>query len=333
MNREFQLIHRLTKKLPLSSKKVFLGIGDDAAVLEPLSSKTLLTVDTLVEGIHFDFNFCEPEEVGRKALAVNASDLVAMGGTPTAALVSLGVSKTCSENTLERVYEGIAAYAKKHSIDVVGGNITLNPERIFISVTLLGECVKLPLTRAGARLGDVVFLSGPVGEAAAGLTLLKSEGRKTISRFPALTAHYLTPKARLDLVDVLNSDRKVSSLIDISDGLSSELWHLLEASKVGFLINEDKIPVSMELKQAAIETKQNLRDWQWSGGEDYELLGTIAASDWPSLKQKAKDRGLVLTEIGKVVSFEEGVKLQEPSGLKIEIKATGWNHLSLSERD
>ena len=333
MNREFQLIDRLTKKLPPVSKRVLLGIGDDAAVLKPSSGKTLLTVDCLVEGIHFDFSFCEPEEIGAKAMAVNASDIVAMGGKPIAALISLGVSSAVSEETLERLYQGLADHSKTHSIDVVGGNITSSPERVMISISLLGECSLEPVSRSGAKPGDVVFLSGPVGEAAAGLFLLKTKGQEARTLFPKLTTHYLTPKIAVDFVNVLNRVNKVSSLIDISDGLSSELWHLAESSKVGFFIEEDKIPVSQELSEAAAKFRQNLRNWQFSGGEDYELLGTIAPSDWPLLKKEAEAHGFILSEIGRVVPLERGLKLQDRSGKEIPLEATGWNHLSFSERD
>ncbi|NBX76667.1 MAG: thiamine-phosphate kinase [Proteobacteria bacterium] len=333
MNREFELIDRLCKKLSAPSKKVFLGIGDDAAVLEPISGKILLTVDALVEGIHFDFSFCAPKEVGKKSLAVNVSDIVAMGGKPLAALISLGVSNDVSEAALEQIYEGIADFAQAHSIDVVGGNVTSSPERLMLSVTLLGEAQNRPLTRSGACEGDVVFISGTLGEAAAGLFLLKREGRKVRSRFPKLTSRYLTPQARTDLVGLLTSEKRVHSLIDVSDGLSSELWHLAKASKVGFLIEEDKIPVSEELRKASQETKQSLRNWQLSGGEDYELLGTCSPTDWLLLKEEAQRAGGAFTQIGSVVSFSRGVLLKDSSGRENPISPSGWNHLSPSERD
>jgi len=333
MNREFDLIDRLSRKLPEPSKKVFLGIGDDAAVLEPVSGKILLTVDALVEGIHFDFSFCDPKEVGKKALAVNVSDIVAMGGKPLSALISLGVSSRVSEEVLEQIYEGMASFAREKSLDVVGGNITSSPERLILSVTLIGESQNPPLTRAGAREGDIVFVSGPVGEAAAGLYLLKKEGRKVVSRFPRLTSHYLTPEPRVDLVDVLSNEKRVHSLIDISDGLSSELWHLAKASKVGFLIDEEKIPVSEELIEASRETKQSLRNWQLSGGEDYELLGTCSPGNWLVLREEANRKGLSLSQIGTAVSFTKGVRLKDSSGRENPISPSGWNHLSPSERD
>lgn len=333
MNQEFQLIDRLSKKLPTVSNRVVLGVGDDAAVLKPPTGKLLLTVDALVEGIHFDFKFCEPSEVGRKALAVNESDIVAMGGKASAALVSLGVSNHVPESVLEQIYEGMADYAREQSIDVVGGNITLSPERLMLSVSLLGECLGEPITRSGACPGDIVFLSGPVGESAAGLALLKKKGRAVRSIFPNLTAHYLTPKARTDLVEILVRGNRVSSLIDISDGLSSELWHLAQASNVGFLINEANLPVSTELKKASVETGHSIRNWQLSGGEDYELLGTCPAQNWDSLQKDAKKSGGCLVQIGNVLPASQGVKLRETNGNEIPITPTGWNHLAALERD
>jgi thiamine-monophosphate kinase len=191
----------------------------------------------------------------------------------------------------------------------------------------------MPITRAGAREGDIVFISGPVGEAAAGLYLLKKEGRKVLSRFPKLISQYLIPQARVDLVEILTKENRVHSLIDISDGLSSELWHLAKASHVGFLIDEEKIPVSEELKQAVQETSKSLRDWQLSGGEDYELVGTCSPSAWLVLKEDAERSGLSLVKIGTVVSFSRGVLLRDSAGREMPISASGWSHLSSSERD
>lgn len=330
---EFELIAKLAKTLPRPSSRVLLGIGDDAAVVRLKNSKSLLTVDSLVEGIHFDFAFCKPEEVGHKALAVNLSDIAAMGGKPLAAVVSLGVSSIVGLETLEKVYKGISQLAKNVSIDVVGGNITSSPERLFISITVVGESAGKILTRSGAQSGDVIFVTGELGEAAAGLSLLKKQGRKAVTQYRKLTDKYLKPRPRLECGEIFAGRPAVHSLIDISDGLSSELWHLAKASSAKLTINEERLPYGKQLEAAAKKFKINRLDWLLSGGEDYELLGTCSRKDWPKIQQKIGKKGISIHQIGTVSAGKPSVYLREISGAEIPIRSTGWNHLRTAERD
>lgn len=323
---EFELIARLRSKLPSNSSSVILGIGDDTAVLKPLQGRPLLTVDSLVEGIHFDFSLSAPEEVGHKALAVNLSDIAAMGGVPRACLISLGVPPQVKLEVLEKIYEGLGKLARNSSVDVVGGNIAKSPERMFLSISVLGTADDSPITRSGAKKGDVVFLSGPVGESAAGLAVLKKLGQNARSKYPELTKKHLTPEPQLKCGQVLASSRSVNCLIDVSDGLSSELWHLAKASGVGIVISEESLPISQELAAAGMECGETPKNWMLSGGEDYVLLGTVEAKHWPGLLQRATEAACPLFKIGEVDSDSVGISLVTLEGHKESISPSGWNH-------
>lgn len=324
---EFELIEILKKKLPRTSSRVILGIGDDCAVLKPTQGNSLLTVDAMVEGVHFSPSFCQPEEIGFKSMAVNLSDIAAMGGEPVAAVVSLGVNNQFKPSFFEKVYEGIGEAAKEFSVDVVGGNITFSPKRIFISITLFGKSSHKTLTRSGAKPGDVVFVSGFLGEAAAGLDVLKKQGRKALRSFPNLCAKYLKPRPQLVLGRILSCHPGVHALIDISDGLSSELYHLAEASRVELFVEEQKIPVSVQLEKAARKLRADKLKWCLSGGEDYELLGTCSSSHWQKLKEQAEKKKIMLSPIGQVFSGKKRVILSKENREKIQIGPSGWNHL------
>lgn len=326
MKGEFEWIKKLAEILPPASARVEVGIGDDTAVLKPISGKLLVTVDTLVEGVHFDFAFCTPQEVGKKALAVNLSDIAAMGGTPRAALVSLGVSKTTSINECQLIYEGLSEEAKKYGVDIVGGNISQSPERLFLSITLLGEAEGAVIKRRGAKPGDLIFVTGTLGESAAGLALLRKSGRKAISNFPNLTSRYLKPEARCEWGQGLAQFQGITSLIDISDGLSSELWHLSEASKSAFFIKEAALIASDELSLVSKLTETPVLQYQLDGGGDYELLGTCSPERFDSLRTLAKKVQVPLSEIGKVEEGE-GVFLISKNGSRQSIFPSGWNHL------
>lgn len=329
---EFELIDRLRRKLPTPSAAVYLGIGDDAAVLEPLTGKPILTVDSMVEGIHFDFSLSDPEEIGYKALAVNLSDIAAMGGTPRACLVSLGVPVDAKTEVLEKIYEGLGSLASSYSVDVVGGNITQSLERVFLSVTVLGTIEEKPLKRSGAKPGDVVFLSGAVGESAAGLAILKKLGRNGRLQYPELTKKHLLPDPHLKCARILAANPQVNCLIDVSDGLSSELWHLAKASGVGFTVREEYLPVSSELLAAGNECGESPKRWMLSGGEDYVLLGTVEAKQWTSILQRTNQAGCGLFKIGEVASSSPEVSLINLKGTKESVSPSGWNHLMHSRK-
>lgn len=332
MNGEFELIKKLSKILPPVSLRVETGIGDDTAVLKPLSKPLLYTVDTLVEGIHFDFSFCTPHEVGKKALAVNLSDIAAMGGTPRSAIVALGISKKTTDSQCEELYEGLAEEAKKFEVDIVGGNISQSPERFFISISLLGEAEGTVLRRKGAKPGDLIFVTGFLGEAAAGLDLLKEIGRNAIVDFPSLAGRYLQPEARCGLGQAMGKFKGITSLIDISDGLSSELWHLSEASRAAFTINEEALAPSSELTRSCQLTSRSALHYQLNGGGDYELLGTCSSGSLETLQSLAKKYQVPLVEIG-TVSEGNGVFFVSLAGVQQPLSSGGWNHLGPSSSE
>lgn len=266
LRREFQLIDRIHALLKKPSKRVLLGIGDDAAVTEPPKGKLLSTVDMLVEGIHFDLGYTEPRELGHKALAVNLSDIAAMGGRPLYALVSLGLRAEAEAEFVELVYEGMRELALKYGVDIVGGNIVESPERLLVDVVLLGEPSGKIFERKGARVGDVVAVTGPLGSSAAGLHWLRALGNKAREIWPESCRAHLLPEPRLFEAEVLAGGRTVTAGIDISDGLGSELHHLARQSGVGFSIDELRLPISEETKRGARETGLGHLGWALYGG-------------------------------------------------------------------
>lgn len=326
---EFELIERLKQYLLPPSSQVELGIGDDAASVQWNQKRILTTVDSLVEGVHFDWKFCWPSEVGKKAVRVNFSDIAAMGGKPRFALIALGLPIPCDQEKIEGMYRGIAEVCGEQGVDIIGGNISRNPERLWISITVLGEAGDGLLKRSGAQVGDVVFLSGTVGEAAAGLQLLRLKPELARHQFPTLVKRYTEGHAQTELGQLLGNHLKVHALIDVSDGLSNELWHLSKASQVEIVIQADQLSVSEEMQRASTLLQQSSLQWQLSGGEDYELLGTCSNEAWKNLHHECEVLKIPIRAIGKVVSQGTGVSLKTESGHLEPLLATGWNHLSL----
>lgn len=321
---EFGLIEKLKKTLPDPSKRVLVGIGDDTLVARTPKERLLWTVDCLVENIHFDFNYYTPQEIGWKALAVNLSDIAAMGGTSLYALVSLAIPKRVSKKRVVEIYEGIRACAQWARVDVVGGNVSRSLEDFFIDITVVGEANK-PLLRSGAGVGEVVAITGFPGLSAAGFLALQKWGKKARKRYPLSTYQHVHPQPRLEWAKKLKG-LGVTSLIDISDGLSSELHHVTGGSKVGFEIEERLLPVADEVKQIAQATNQNPLDLACHGGEQYELLMTFPLSRFSKISSSAEKDGVPLTRIGHTVSLSQGVKIRTLKGKLRPLKSKGWTH-------
>jgi thiamine-monophosphate kinase len=319
---EFGLIDLIKGAVLSKDKRVLVNIGDDAAVITPPQDKVLIfTTDTMVENVHFDLRYSTFKQIGWKAMAANLSDIAAMGGLPKFALVTVGLPKSISAENVISIYDGITAIGRRYSCKVVGGDTVFSPEGLFVSIALLGEVEKKFLVkRGGAKKGDLICVTGDLGEAQAGLEFLLKNPRKK----SPLTRKHLTPFPRINEARILLRNLKVRSMIDISDGLSSELFHLTEESNLGAIVYGEKIPISPNCIKAGDLLKKSPLLWALSSGEEYELLFTVS-------KKEAKQLGKVkrkvkVSLIGEMVSRKEGVRLQGKSGKKKKLTKTGFQH-------
>ena len=319
---EFGLIDLIKRRTLSKDKSVLVNIGDDAAVIKPSKGKLLIfTTDTLMEKVHFDLRYFTFEQIGWKAMVANLSDIAAMGGLPKFALVTIGLPKSVSVENVISIYDGMTAIAKRYKCKVVGGDTFFSPKGILVSIALLGEVEKSFLVkRSGAKKDDVICVTGDLGEGQAGLELLRKSPRKKSS----FVRKHLNPLPRIDEARTLVKNLKINSMIDISDGLSSELFHLTQESNLGAKIYEERIPISSKCKKAGDLLKKSPLLWALSSGEEYELLFTINKRELHKL-EKVKKR-IKVSLIGEMVKRKEGVVLQEKSGKKRELKKTGFEH-------
>ncbi len=328
---EFGLIDHLTRDNETLNASTVLSVGDDAAVIDHLGKQSVITTDLLLEGIHFDLTYTPLKHLGYKAVAVNLSDLCAMMATPTHITVSLGFSNRFSVEALDELYDGIYAACERYSVDLIGGDTSTSLKGLVISVTAIGEVTNDKfVTRSGAKPNDLICVSGDLGGAYLGLQLLEREKKIFLEHpdmQPELTTHaycigrLLKPEPRTDIVEYLReSGITPTSMIDISDGLSSELLHLCRKSGVGCVVYDDKIPVAAETKTAAEELHLSPVTCSLSGGEDYELLFTVPQSDYEAISKRGD-----ISVIGYVTEAEKGVLLQTKAGPSHKLKAQGWN--------
>jgi thiamine-monophosphate kinase len=319
---EFDLIDLIERRIFSKDKRVLVNIGDDAAVIKPSKDKLLIfTTDTLMEKVHFDLKYFTFEQIGWKAMAANLSDIAAMGGLPKFALVTIGLPVSISVENVISIYDGMNEVAKRYKCKVIGGDTLFSPKGIFISIALLGEVEKKFLVkRKGARKGDLICVTGDLGEAEAGLEFLKKYPRKK----PTLVKKHLTPFPRINEARTLVKNLKISSMIDISDGLSSELFHLTEENNLGAIIYEEKIPISPNGIKAGNLLKRSPLLWALSSGEEYELLFTIKKKELTKL-EKIKEK-VKVSVIGEMLEKKEGIFLMERSGKKRKLTKTGFIH-------
>ncbi len=319
---EFSLIDLIQRKILSKDKRVIVNIGDDAAVIKSSPVRfCVFTTDTLIEKIHFDLKYFSYEEIGWKAMVANLSDIAAMGGLPTYALVTIGLTKSMRVEDVLSVYEGASRIAQRYDCKIIGGDTTLVPRDIFISIALLGEVERKNLvTRSGAKKGDLICVTGKLGEAHAGLQYLKKYGRGK----PSLTRKHLKPDPRIKEARYLVKNLKINSMIDISDGLSSELFHLTERSQLGALIYEENIPISSRCLRLAPVFNENPLIWALSSGEEYELLFTVAGKDRGRI-EKIKSK-VDVTIIGEMVDKSRGVKLVQKAGKLKDLNIRGFVH-------
>lgn len=320
--REFALIDKIRRVVGRSSRNVLVGIGDDAAVLKSPKGKLVFTVDSLVEGIHFDLKYTTGPELGHKALAVNLSDIAAMGAQPCFAIVSLGL-RQADRPLVTGIYRGMRSLARKFGVDIVGGNLSRSPH-LFVDVAVIGKTHRA-LTRSGARPGDIIAVTGTIGDSAAGLYTLKRWGK--VGHFRRIAKTHLLPEPRVKEGLQFSKSQGVTSLIDSSDGVVSELWHIAEASGVGALIDVERLPISSELRRLAKKIGKEATDWALYGGEDYELLATIRKSQFSKIQRKFSFYGWKLTAIGSVIKRSGGVKLRS-LGASIALPPKGWDHFA-----
>ena len=309
---EFALISRIKNKTRIFSKDVVAGIGDDAAVLKYGRNRYLLfTTDMLVENDHFSLKYSSPEQIGMKAIEQNASDIAAMGGLPRYALVSLALPSDIDADFVDGLYDGIGKKSGKYGIDVVGGNITHSGE-IVVNVALIGFVEKKYLAlRSGAKIGDLIFCSGNAGGSTAGLELLRrGKNGKSIKR-------HLEPRCRLELARKLVKIG-VNSMIDVSDGVASEVRHICEESKAGAMIYADKLPISKNTIKDAKKVGKDPVDFALYGGEDFELIFTANKNKLKRLKKYD------VKVIGEIADKKYGIKLAR-NGKKINIES-GFDH-------
>lgn len=328
---EFALIERLRTLLGLEpDPRVLLGIGDDTAALRPHEGKILLlTCDTQVEGTHFRRDRMSAYELGRRAAAVNLSDIASMGGTPTFALASLCLPPDFPLSDFEDLVRGVRDQLGAFSAKVIGGNLASSAAGMVLDITLLGEAdPDQLLTRSGARPGDRICVTGSLGSAAAGLLVLERMAEAAETSFPGLVRVHRQPSPRVQAGQEIARSGIATAMIDISDGLAADLSHLCNASRVGAIVHRERIPVSREVLVAAERLGENPEALALSGGEDYELLFTVKTGPEidETLDRMASVCGLALTIIGEILPKREGIWLADGDGRKTPLTPRGWNH-------
>lgn len=331
---EFGLIDRLTKDFPLRNDSSKKGVGDDAAVLSYGDKEVLVTTDLLLEGIHFDLRYVPLKHLGYKSAIVNFSDIYAMNGTPRQITVSLGVSSRFTVEHIEELYSGIRLACEIYGVDLVGGDTSASVTGLVISVTCLGESSKEDIVyRNGAKETDLICVSGDLGAAYMGLQLLERENRVAagakegetfqpdFSGKEYILERQLKPEARKDVISMLREKGiRPTAMMDVSDGLSSELLHICKASGVGCRIYEDKVPIDYQTAVMAEELNMNLVMTAMNGGEDYELLFTVPLTEHDKIKDL---KGISM--IGYVTKPELGAVMVTRDGAELPITAQGWN--------
>lgn len=331
---EFGLIDRLTKGAEIKNSTTIKGVGDDCAVISHTTdTETLITTDLLLEGIHFDLTYCPLKHLGYKAAVVNFSDVYAMNGTPRQITVSLGISKRFTVEHIEELYSGIRLACDVYGVDLVGGDTSASVTGLLISITCIGEGEKGKIVyRNGAKDTDLICVSGDLGAAYMGLQLLERE--KAISKnspdgdfSPAFEGHeyilerQLKPEARKDVIEELAKlGIMPTSMIDVSDGLSSELMHICKQSNAGCLVYEERIPIDYQTACMAEEFNLNLVTAALNGGEDYELLFTVNLADYEKVASMHTVR-----IIGRITKPEYGCMMQTRDGNELPLRAQGWN--------
>lgn len=331
---EFGLIEHLTKNIELQNVSSVLGVGDDAAVIDHFGKQTVITTDLLIEGVHFDLSYTPLKHLGYKSVIVNLSDVYAMNAVPTQITLSLGISNRFSLEALDEFYEGVYAACNKYGVDLVGGDTSSSQKGFIISVTAIGEVAPDKFVKRNtSQKGDLLCVSGTLGAAYVGLLFLERE-KKIYMESPGVQpdlegesyviGRLLKPEARKDIIEFFEKQEIIpTAMIDISDGLSSEILHICKNSNLGCVLYEEKIPVAEEMKKAAYKFEIDPTACALSGGEDYELLFTIPQTDYDKMVLNEE-----ISVVGYMTDLEQGAHILTKGGGKHAITAQGWNHMA-----
>lgn len=329
---EFGLIRRIKDQIELKNPSTIKGIGDDAAVLNAGGKHQVVTTDLLLEGIHFDLTYCPLKHLGYKAVAVNLSDVYAMNAKPKQITVSIGVSGKFTLRAIDELYDGMLLACERYGVDLVGGDTSTSLTGLTISITAIGEADADKLVyRSGAKVNDIVCVSGDLGGAYMGLQLLEREkrvlkgvndGRPEFDGYDYILERQLKPEPRADVVEFLEKIGVVpTSMMDVSDGLSSEMLHICEQSGVGCRIYEEKVPIDHVTRNMAEELNMNAIVAAMNGGEDYELLFTIDQKDYQKFQSMP---GPNIYAIGYITDKEKGRRMITTGGDEMDLRAQGW---------
>ena len=331
---EFGLINRINSKFNSNRKSTIIGIGDDSAIIDNSKSLTLITSDMLIEGVHFDLSFFPLKHLGYKSVVVNLSDIYAMNGCPDQIILNIGISSKFSLKAIDEFYDGIKIACDEYSVDLVGGDTTSSITGMVISCAAIGTVLKKNISlRSGAKENDVLCVSGDLGRSFLGLKILQREKRiflnnpemqPKLNSYKNIIEKQLRPVARVDIINILKENKIIpSSMIDISDGLASEILHLSEASNLGVKIFEEKLPILGKTKLVAKEFNLNFSNCALNGGEEYELLFSITPNEYELIKKNNID----IKPIGYFTK-DKSKKIVLSNDKEDELKSFGWKHFN-----
>lgn len=328
---EFGLIEHLTRNFEIQNASTILSVGDDAAVIDHFGKQTVITTDLLIEGIHFDLMYTPLKHLGYKSVIVNLSDVYAMNATPTHITMSIGISNRFSVEALNEFYEGVYAACATYNVDLIGGDTSASQKGFIISVTAVGEVAPgLFVKRSTAGKGDLICVSGDLGAAFLGLTLLEREKKiylenpqvqPDLENEDYIVGRLLKPEARKDIIEFFDKNNIVpTAMMDVSDGISSEVLHLCKQSNLGCRLYEEKLPIADLTRQAAFKFGLDPTVCALNGGEDYELIFTLKQEDYDKITLNEE-----IAVIGYMADLEEGCKFLTKGGNAFDITAQGWN--------
>jgi thiamine-monophosphate kinase len=325
---EWRIIRSIRRRFDRPFFSLRIGIGDDAALLRPAARRDLLvTTDMLVEGIDFRMTWCTFGQIGHKAMAANLSDIASMGGTPRYALAAVALPKKTAMESVDRLYTGMMRLARRHDVRLIGGDTSASPRGVAVTVVLIGEIeTGRAIRRDGSRPGDRIFVTGPLGDARAGLEILKNGKRSLVRRQRTLIRKHLYPRPRIREGRLLSRRRLASAMIDVSDGLASDIRRLCEASGVGARIDLSAVPVSGALARYAETRKTDPRRYALQGGEDFELLFTVRPARLAEIRRLQESGTLRAYSIGEITPKSRGITVTGARGGARPMRAAGYEH-------